>query len=292
MKKLSTLIILSLIFSINGISQERVDSVNIKINIDTIINIDTTIAEDADKGWKISLGKNIVIMSNGDDEAIIKSADSIKFKKRKQRSNHYAGIDLGINGLVGSNKSLNLQEDAEYLDLSYGKSISLGINIYEQYFPIFHEKFGISTGLGFEFNKYSLKRDIVIYTDRDSTYGFEDSTRFIHKNLLKTEMLNLPIMLETNLGKDADHSFHLAAGAMFTYRLGSKTKQLFNQNGKEYKVKNRADYNMNPFRVNLVARIGYGKFTMYASYSLTEMFEDNKGAEVYPFTVGISLISF
>ena len=99
-------------------------------------------------------------------------------------------------------------------------------------------------------------------------------------------------MLETNIGKDAKHSFHLAAGALFSYRLGSKTKQKYSEDGKDYKVKNRNDFNMNPFRASLAARVGYGQFTLFANYSITEMFEDNDGPEIYPFTVGISLAAF
>ena len=79
---------------------------------------------------------------------------------------------------------------------------------------------------------------------------------------------------------------------MLGYRLGSKTKQKYEENDKTQKVKDRNDYNLNDFRLNAVVRLGYGDFTVFASYSLTELFEDNKGPELYPFTVGISLVSF
>lgn len=162
----------------------------------------------------------------------------------------------------------------------------------EYYIPIAKEKFGIMTGLGFEFNSYDLDRSVSVFADEDTTIGVVDPTKDIEKNRFKSTMLNLPLMFETNIGKDAEHSFHLAAGVMGSMRVGSKTKQIYDQSGKEYKVKNRTDFNMSPFRMNAVARIGYGDFTLFASYSLTPMFDKDKGPELYPFTVGISLVSF
>jgi hypothetical protein len=238
---------------------------------------------------RISWGKSkILIVAGEDDEEDSKEVE----KEKKQRYNHFAGIDLGINGFLNPDMGMHLQDDAEFLELNYGKSISLSINFWEKYIPIAKEKFGIMTGLGFEFNSYDLDNNVDIMSNKDSTFGVEIASKSIDKNRLKSTMLNMPLMLETNIGKDAKHSFHLAAGALFSYRVGSKTKQIYNEFGKDFREKSRSDFNMNPFRVNMAARIGYGNFTLFASYSITEMFEDNKGPEIYPFTVGVSLTTF
>ena len=193
---------------------------------------------------------------------------------------------------MSNDESFDLQNDAQFMDLDYAKSWSLAINFYEVYIPIAKEKFGISTGLGVEFNNYFLNRNVTLFSDPDTLLGIEDGSKNIGKNRLKTTMLNLPLFFETNIGRDAKHSFHLALGGMVSYRLGSKTKQIFTQNNEEYKVKNRTDFNMNPFRFNAVARVGYGDFTLFAAYSLTSMFEKDKGPEIYPFTVGLSLATW
>lgn len=278
MKKLSLVIIALFCLMQANAQEESVESMKKKSDSS---NIDTT---------RMSFGKTKVIIMT--DNNYIEKEDTISIKKRKQRHNHFSGLDFGVNGFVNPDMGLNLQKEAEFLDLNYGKSLSIGLNIKEWYIPIAKEKFGIMTGLGFEFNNYDLDRDVVIYSDKDTTFGFIDSTRTVEKNKFKSTMINVPFMLETNIGKDADHSFHLAAGAMISYRLGSKTKMIYEQNGKDFKVKNRNDFNMNPWRISAVARIGYGNFTLFASYSLTELFENNNGPEVYPFTVGISLLTF
>ena len=295
MKKiLNTILITSLLSSAaygQGVQVEKADTNYNAQKSKTTITIEngnvSVEDEDGEDTTRITWGNKRIIIVDNDE------TDTIEIKKEvKQRFNHFAGIDLGVNGFLSDKQSFDLQKDAQFMDLDYARSFTISLNFFEQYIPIFNEKFGISTGLGFEFTKYALSRDISIYADKDTTFGFTDSSKSIQKNLFKTEMINWPIMLETNLGKDAKHSFHLAAGGMVSYRLGAKTKQKYSQGGTDFKSKDRGDFNTNPFMFSLVARVGYGNFTIFANYSLTPLFEDNHGPEIYPFSIGISLASF
>lgn len=253
---------------------------------------DSTVTK-KDTSYTIEWGNKTIIVIDNDGKTKTKEVDTIKIdSKPSQRHNHYAGIDFGVNGFLNESNSVDLGEDAKFMDLNYYGSWSVALNFIDSYIPIAKEKFGIVIGAGFEFNKYKLSRDISMVNFKDSTFGVVDSSKSIEKNLFKTEMINVPIMFETNLGKDADHSFHLSVGGMLSYRLGSKVKQIFDQDGEEYKTKSRGEYNLNPFRLNLMGRIGYGNFTVFATYSLTPLFEDDRGPELYPFTVGVSLVHF
>jgi len=247
-----------------------------------------------DTSYTIKWGdKTIIVIDRGDGDVKVKSTDTLTIKsKPSQRFNHYAGIDFGVNGLLNSANSVDLGEEGKFMDQNYWGSWSISFNFIDSYIPIAQEKFGITIGMGFEFNKYKLSRDFTVVNFQDSTFGIVDSAKSIEKNLFKTSMINLPIMFETNLGKDAEHSFHLAVGGMVSYTLGSKTKQIFETDGEEYKNKSRNDFNTNPFRLSMVGRIGYGNFTFFATYSLTPLFEEDRGPELYPFTVGVSLVHF
>ncbi|MAY83235.1 MAG: hypothetical protein CMP59_03800 [Flavobacteriales bacterium] len=252
-----------------------------------------SLAAKKDTSYTIKWGdKTIIVIDHGDGDIDIATDDTIKIEsKPSQRYNHYAGIDLGVNGLLNSKNSVNLGEDEKFMDQHYWGSWSVSLNFIDSYIPIAKEKFGITIGMGFEFNKFSLSRDFTVANFQDSTIGIPDSNGF-EKNLFKMEMINLPIMFETNIGKDAAHSFHLAVGGMVSYTLGSKTKQVFELDGEEIKTKVREDFNTNPFRFSLMGRIGYGNFTLFATYSLTPLFEEDRGPELYPFTVGVSLVHF
>ncbi|OYT17212.1 MAG: hypothetical protein B7C24_03720 [Bacteroidetes bacterium 4572_77] len=52
------------------------------------------------------------------------------------------------------------------------------------------------------------------------------------------------------------------------------------------------DFYIQPFKVDASLRIGWGWVNMYANLSLTEMFSKNKGPKLYPFTIGIMLVSW
>jgi len=250
----------------------------------TIKKDSSTTVEESDTFKITTKRKRILIFPNENYE----EEPEVDIYKKEQRINHFTGIDIGINGFMSASNSVDLPDEAKFMDLNYAKSISISFNFWEAYIPIAKEKFGIATGLGFEFNNYDLSRDITVFSDRDTTMGINDLNKDIEKNKFKSTMLNFPVMFETNIGKDADHSFHLQVGGMVAYRVGSKTKQIFDQDGKMHKVKDRTDFNMNPYRFNLVARVGYGGFTTFATYSMTPIFDD-EGPEIYPFTVGFSL---
>jgi len=45
---------------------------------------------------------------------------------------------------------------------------------------------------------------------------------------------------------------------------------------------------VNPFRYDIIARVGYGDFTIFATYSLSSLFQPYKGPAVYPFSAGVN----
>ena len=255
-------------------------------------SVKTVSSEDED--WKISIGKTRIIIQkdNESDTLDLSEAKEKEKKKKEQRTNHFAGIEFGVNGLLSPNQSVDLQRDAQFLELNYRKSLEISFNLWEKYMPIWEEKIGLVTGAGFKFNNYDLVQDVVIVNQMDSVFGVVDPTRSINKNRFKTTAVHVPLMLETNLGKDADHSFHLAVGGTVTYMLNTRTKQKDKQNGENYKKKDKSDFNVNDFQFAATARVGYGDFTVYATYNLTPLFENNKGPEVYPFTVGVAFMHF
>jgi hypothetical protein len=110
------------------------------------------------------------------------------------------------------------------------------------------------------------------------------------KNKLKSTWVKAPLMLEFNTSKDEDKSFHIGVGAEFGYNIfRNRQKQEFMMFGDEQKRKTKDDYNLNPFRCSLVARVGFGKYTVFANYGLSEVFKSGQGPKVYPFSAGINI---
>ncbi len=110
---------------------------------------------------------------------------------------------------------------------------------------------------------------------------------------MKGTYINVPLLLEFNTNKKAKKSFHFAVGVIAGYRLSSRVKQIYELAGRTYKNKVSDDYNLNPFKYGATVRIGYGKFNVFATYSLSTLFEQNAVApQLYPFTVGVTLVHF
>ena len=210
-------------------------------------------------------------------------------KIEDQRVNHFTGIGLGVNGLLSENHDFNLQKEADFMEIEYQKSFSLSLYFYEHYFAVIEEKLGLTFALGFEFNNYSLDRNISLFSTQDTIMGIADNSFEIDKNRLKSTVINLPLVLETNLGRSGEKSVYLAAGGMISYRLGAKTKQIRIQNGEEFKLKNRTDFNMNPFLFSAVGRIGYRNFSLFANISLTSLYDTDDGPEIFPITIGVNI---
>ncbi|MDF1673604.1 MAG: DUF2807 domain-containing protein [Vicingaceae bacterium] len=248
---------------------------------------------------------------------VVMIGDSVSITRTpKPRKNHWAGVDLGINGFMTSGGSLDLSNPAhfeqtnpekvtQFMELDLNKSWTVSINFLELYIPIKNHHFGLVTGLGTEWNNYELKNNVrltpqggeyvfdeVNEYNQDYTWGVVDTNFNLTKNRFKTWFVNAPLLLEINPGKTRKKTFHLSTGAIFGLNLQTKMKYKFNDKGEDKKVKDKDSFNTNPFRVSLTARAGIGWFNVFATYSLTPLFESGSGPELYPFSVGVTLVGF
>jgi Outer membrane protein beta-barrel domain len=205
---------------------------------------------------------------------------------------HWGGLDLGVNFLVNSDNKMKYPANDEWIELDHGKSLSWRFNFVEQKIRIAKDYAGIITGVSLVYNSYTFDRNVALYSNPDSTFAVLDTVAQYSKNKLRATYLQVPLLLEFNTSGDPDKTFHLAAGIVGGVRIGSKYKQKFESDGKNYRAKVSDDYNLSPLTLDATARIGYRNLTLFATYGLTSLFKDDKGPEVYPVTVGLSLVPF
>jgi len=260
-----------------------------------------------DDTTKIKLGGSYILVMD----------DSIYYhKKKKMRRNHWAGLDLGINGFVNNKGSFNLnhaaslaktnpKEVTQFMELDYADSWTFSLNFMEFFIPIHQHHFGLILGMGTEWNNYELKHNIklnanggkYVFDDVNEfnqgyTWGEVDTVLSYSKNRFKTWFVNVPVMLEWNAGNHKNRSFHISAGAIFGLNLQTKIKYKYNFEGDDKKVKDKQSFNTRPFRTSLTTRVGIGWFTLFGTYSVTSLFEKDRGPELYPFTVGVTILPF
>lgn len=248
---------------------------------------------------RIMFGGTQVILVSTDEDASMSIGgddddDELSPRELSQELSFWGGIDLGVNTLFNASGSNSLPDDASWLDTEEIRSLSWSFNFYEEKIRLYKNHIGILTGAGLTYNSYGIKSNVRIQHNADSTFATDvpDSLFRFSKNKLRATYLRVPLMLEFNTSEDPERTFHIAIGAIGGLRIGSITKQHYEVDGQEFRDRVKSDFNLNSFMLDASVRIGYRSFTLWANYGLTPLFEDGKGPEVYPVSVGLSLNMF
>ncbi len=234
---------------------------------------------------RLKLGDKRIMIFGDEDEN--KSA-----KKKHEVKSIWAGFELGVNGYLTPGGSSDFPKKYNFLELNYKKSLSINLNFWEQHIKLYKNYIALTTGAGFEFNRYYFDNNVTLLPINDTVAGFDTGIDY-SKNCLKASYINVPLLLEFNTHSNPKKSFHLAAGLVGGYNLSTKVKQVYELNNKTYKNKVKNDFNMNPFKVAATVRVGYGKVNLFATYGLTPFFQEKAVApDLTAFTVGITLLHF
>jgi hypothetical protein len=268
--------------------------------------------------------KNVKVEHHGDDTTVIiihhgKHGMDMRcpMMGRKGKYNgHWAGIDFGWNGYVNKNFNMSFPSNQKYLDLNSSRSMTVDLNPVELNLNIAKNHFGLTSGLGLTFNNYYFSNSTLLIHDSSALVAY----RLVDQNGNKADMrvnklsvvwLTVPVLFEYQTNSRMKwNSFHLTLGVIGGVRIGAYTKQQFysryttyfleDDNGKyigSVDVDNKftrthSQYHLNPFKLDATVRIGWSFLNLFANYSVTQMFQKNEGPELYPWTVGITLIGW
>lgn len=263
---------------------------------ESTISGDSVIVQIGDISVEVHEGDPTKIKIGG-NELEVNDEGEVKFKKNKDTrfDGHWGGFEMGINGYVNKDRGFDMPTGYDFFDLRMEKSINVKLNLYEQNFNLAANKLGLTTGLGLEWNNYRFDNNNVVLekTADDLINTYELNQKNYTKSKLVVNYLNLPLMLEYQTNRFSKmNSFHIGAGILAGVRFGSRTKLVYLENGQKKRDKDPGDYHINPFKYEAMARIGWGKLNLYANYSLNTLFKKNRGPELYPYSVGISLVSW
>lgn len=205
---------------------------------------------------------------------------------------HFAGFDLGMNNLMTSGMSSSFADDERFMEVNLAKSINVGINFLQYSIPLTASNhLGLVTGAGINFSNYRFDNPSLMHRDdvTGKIVGNPVDRDLLEKHKLVTTFINFPLMLETQFSSsDNQHQGFLSVGGFFGMKTGSHTKVVYD--GKTDKV--YGNLNIRPYQYGLAFRGGYRWLKIFANYHLSSLFEDEKGPEVFPFTVGLTLANF
>jgi len=209
----------------------------------------------------------------------------------RRRSNrfrgHWAGVELGFNNYLTSDKSLVLPNDIDYMTLHSGKSMNFNINFTQLSLGLTRH-IGFVTGLGFNWNNYKFDGNNNIIKGNNGIIEKLEPVASLEKSKLATIYLTLPFMLELQLPAHSSQ-LNIAAGPIGAVKLSSHTKMVYEDSGQ--KVKSNGDFSLNLLRYGATARVGYQNFQIYGTYYATPLFQEGKGPgdyDLFPFEIGIA----
>ena len=241
----------------------------------------------------------------GSTKFIVFTDTSISVKKHTEKyKGHLAGITLGINSLniVENNTTLTntpkLQEGTilskSALELDQVRSWEFGMNVMEFNFGLYDNKFGVSTGLGFNFNNYRFKNNYRIYDTENKVVSELDTVYNFRKSKMTVSSIRIPVIFEfqSKKNKKDNRLFYINAGMFASYNMSSHMKYVYDKNNKRIKERNYETFYLNPFQYGVTARIGIGFLEIYAQYNISEMFTNNDDLKVNQFSVGVVLLDF
>jgi hypothetical protein len=238
------------------------------------------------------------------------------FHKNKNKFNgHWAGFELGFGGYLTPDFDMNFK-DYPYMNMNTARSLTVNFNLVEFNVNIYKNKIGFTSGLGFQTGNYYFTDNYVMIPDSATmvAYKVHDAQGMpvnMKVNKMVVSYLNVPLLFEYQTNRYRRlNSFHVALGVIAGVRIGSYTKQEYDNKEETYSlvdnygntvatfdvehytVRDRGSYHLSPFKVDAAFRVGWSHLNLFATYSLTPMFQKEQGPELYPFTVGISLLGW
>ena len=199
------------------------------------------------------------------------------------------GVDLGINNFLQEGGLPT--SDQPYAAKGWG-SWNVGLNLLGS--QRLSDSWKWNFGLGFQWYTFKFEnRDFQAVRGQDQISFVERTDVTGVKSKLSASYLTAMTLLEINLGKNKDKGLTLAAGPYIGYRLGGRSKFVYQDtDAEELKEKINTGLYLENLRYGLRAEIGFGKaITFFGTYDMNELFQEGKGPALNPITFGIKLIN-
>ena len=280
----------------------------------TVVSVgpeETVVVAENQDTTRIKVGKKGIIIIEGEKGTQV-NIENLKDDQEKDENNnneesteesgndenpkfkpHWKSFELGLNNYLNSKGSMSLDNNTMgYMDLNTSRSWNFNVNFMQYGFGLVSDKIGLVTGLGAEWNNYHFDNANTISKGVDGRIvSLPVAYPNIQKNRLQTTYLRAPLLLEFQIPAGKKR-IYISGGPVAGVKLFSNTKIVYKENGDKQRVKEKDDFNISPLRYGFTARAGYRGLKLFANYYMTPLFEADKGPELYPFSVGLTLADF
>lgn len=281
------------------ISFETPDKTEVKVGENEIFiiegNGDTTKFQLGSRGMSIVEGKDgytieIIEMDENKGKRKVdndEDDEGEKHKKKKFRP-HYAGFEIGLNNFLNADNTLHT---GTFMNLNTAKSWNYNLNFLEYGIGLGTSYVGLVTGMGVEWSNYVFDgNNSILEEDGDIFERPAPVYNGVTKSKLAMTYLNAPLLLEFQIPAGKKR-VHISAGVTGGVKIGSRTKIKYQDGGRQKEVR-KDDFSLAPFRYGATVRVGYRAINLFANYYFSPLFGETATPELYPFSVGLNLVSF
>ena len=251
----------------------------------------STIHTSIDTLWQIQMGRSSVEMKKNRENN--RSRLRMVLVPVDKFRGHWGGVELGFNNYSSSKLGSTLSDDS-FMHLNAQKSMVVGLNLLPYSIDLHKggNNFGLVTGMGLTIHNYRLDSQNILKRDNNGHTHYDVAVRPVSKNKITSTYLTIPLLFEIQFPASNKNRLYISGGFYGGFKLGSHTKVMYNDHLQNSKVKSREDLNINPFRYGATFRAGYGIIQIFATADLSPMFQSGYGPELYPWSIGLSLITF
>lgn len=158
-------------------------------------------------------------------------------------------------------------------------------------------RWSVAIGPGIATDNMVFDKMTVGIKENSSAIQFNDvsDTSHFKKYKLVTAYLEAPVELRYRFNPENDKkSVKLAIGAKIGTLVNAHIKgvELQNSNNQtinDYTLKESSKKFFSKQRLSVMGRVGYGPFSLFASYSITPVFREGLGPAVRPLSIGLTL---
>lgn len=180
------------------------------------------------------------------------------------------------------------------------KGLARSVNVYFMMdFPFKSDpRLSVAIGGGIASDHQYFKNSYVdvagTKANRLGFYNVADTTHF-KKYKLNTTYLEAPVEMRFSSNpENPNKTFKAAIGLKFGYlaSAGTKGKNLLNYKGNlinAYTEKEKSKKYFSTSRLSLTGRVGYGVFSLYASYQINSFVKDGYGPDIRPMQIGLTI---
>ena len=263
------------------------DSVKIKLG-----NMKIVIIENKDKSEKRENGgkRKVIIdqeirMDHSDENHTGHKHGNTSHKKIKtpEPKSYWSGLSYGTKGMLNETGNFTNETDASYLKFDYVKSYEVQFNVLEKRFPVYKNHIGVTTGLGFKWNRFTLDNNTIDLNYNDSILFTSPSNSEYKRSTLRSAYIQAPLLLELCSNKDPKKAWHLSVGMVGGLRLGSSWRTKVDNDV----TNTKGDFNFRPFTAHAVAILGYDEVSLYVNYGLSNVFEKNTAPTIKMVSAGV-----